>query len=211
MVKRRALAVCRGSLSRRLCLLALQLQVSQTVLHGLYWVLLGLASSQQRPSTTMSVCGFWSTQAHASESWYAQAISTLTSPSEPTVSVSIRCASALSGLQANGHHFPHSTLCADAKKQHPWLSQADEYEWQQSPEVKRQLEHWVDGIAAEVAAEEEHALRWVAALEQPAVLAFRGSCCSCAMLVVPDMRGSAFAVRLDMKRGQQGLLEYPDL
>ena len=111
MVKRRALAVCRGSLSRRLCLLALQLQVSQKVLHGLYWVLLGLASSQQCPSTTMSVSGFWSTQAHASESWYAQAISTLTSPSEPAVSVSAMCASALTGLQASGHHFPHSTLC----------------------------------------------------------------------------------------------------
>ena len=122
-------------------------------------------------------------QAHVSKSWYAQAISTLTLPAEPAVSVSAMCATALMCLKAHGHHFPHSAHCADAKKQHPWLAEADEYERQQSPEVKRQLEHWVDGIAAEVAAEEEHALRCVAALKQPAVLACLGSCCSFAMLV----------------------------
>ena len=153
-------------------------------LHGLYWVLLGLASPQEFPSiTSWSASGFWSTPAHVSDSGCTQAISILTSSAEPALSVSAMCASALTCLKAHRHCFPHSALCADARKQHPWLAQADEYERQQSPETKRELEHWVDGIAAEVAAEEEHALRWVAALKQLAVLAYLGSCCSSATLV----------------------------
>ncbi len=64
MVERRTQATGRGTLSHRLCPHALQLQVSQRVLHALCWVLLGLAFSQQCPSTTMSAISFWSTQAH---------------------------------------------------------------------------------------------------------------------------------------------------
>lgn len=122
------------------------------------------------------------------------------------MNVSAVCASVLTRSKAYRHPFPHSALCADAKKQHPWLVQADEFERQQSPEVKRQLEHWVDGIAAEVAAEEEHALRWVAA----SCAGVFGSCCSSATHAVPDMRGSASAVWLAVPRGQQGFSRVTD-